>query len=244
MGAGMLRKKLAQAGLQHISVTNKAINDLTDDVDLVITHQDLTDRACATAPSAEHLSLTNFLDNAFYQQVVKRLKAQDNGAQSQSAAPTAAAPATSQGDSPFDLAIDNIHVGLPSESKEEAIRRVGELLVQAGYAKPEYVPAMLDRENEVTTYLGNGVAIPHGTNEAKDAVIKTGIVVCQYPQGVDFKGDADDKAHLLIGIAAKSNEHMTVLSNLTNVLEDKIALARLANTKDPAYIRDRLMLAD
>lgn len=246
MGAGMLHRKLEQAGLGHISCVNKAINDLDGlPVDLVITHQDLTERAKQHAPDAEHLSLTNFLDGAFYSALVQRLQEQQGDATSTTTTAPAQAGETDESltESGFSLSIDNIAVGLASESKEEAIRRVGEMLVAAGYAEPPYIDAMFEREQQVTTYLGNGVAVPHGTNEAKGAVIKTGVVICQYPQGVQFGDDPEDKAKLLIGIAAKSDEHLTVLSNLAGVLEDKVALTRLTTKPDAEYIRDRLTMS-
>ena len=79
---------------------------------------------------------------------------------------------------------------------------------------------MFEREKLVTTYLGESIAVPHGTVEAKDKVIKTGIVICQYPCGVKFGEEKDDIAKLVIGIAAKNDEHIQVITKITNALDD------------------------
>ncbi|MCV5869941.1 PTS sugar transporter subunit IIA, partial [Escherichia coli] len=89
-------------------------------------------------------------------------------------------------------------------------------LVELGYAEPEYVDAMFEREALVPTYLGESIAVPHGTVEAKDRVKKTGIVICQYPSGIQFTEDDDDVAKLVIGIAAKNDEHIQVITTITN----------------------------
>lgn len=85
----------------------------------------------------------------------------------------------------------------------------------------------------VSTYLGEGIAVPHGTIEAKDAVLKTGVVVCQYPEGVKFNEDEEDSiAKLVIGIAAKNNEHLQVVSAITNALDNEDAIRILSETDD------------
>jgi PTS system mannitol-specific IIC component len=106
----------------------------------------------------------------------------------------------------------------------------GEQLVKGGYVQPEYVEAMLEREKLTPTYLGESIAVPHGTVEAKDRVLKTGVVFCQYPQGVRFGEEEDDIARLVIGIAARNNEHIQVITSLTNALDDETVIERLANT--------------
>ena len=101
--------------------------------------------------------------------------------------------------------------------------------MKGGYVEPEYVQAMLDREKLTPTYLGESIAVPHGTVEAKDRVLKTGVVFCQYPEGVRF-GEEDDIARLVIGIAARNNEHIQVITSLTNALDDESVIERLAHT--------------
>ncbi|HHE3653839.1 TPA: PTS mannitol transporter subunit IICBA [Pasteurella multocida] len=228
MGASMLRKKVKEAGLA-IEVTNCAINDLPEDAQLVITHQDLTLRAKKHTPNAMHFSLNNFLDAHFYDNLVQDLSntkvadlAKVSTLEPQEAPQTA-----------FVLTEKQVFLGLKAANKEEAIRFAGERLVESGFVLPSYVDAMFEREKMVSTYLGEGIAVPHGTIEAKDAVLKTGVVVCQYPEGVKFNEDEEDSiAKLVIGIAAKNNEHLQVVSAITNALDNEDAIRILSETDD------------
>lgn len=149
---------------------------------------------------------------------------------------TASAPKDAAPDGAI-LQPGNIRVGLPAEPKEEAIRRAGELLVAGGYARSEYVDAMLRREELATTCLGMGLAIPHGTSDAKERVLRSGIVILQYPDGVDFDGE---KAHLIVGIAGVGDEHLEILARLSASFEDEELLQRLMTATDPQVIYDAL----
>ncbi|SUT88979.1 PTS system mannitol-specific transporter subunit IIC [[Actinobacillus] rossii] len=228
MGASMLRKKVNDAGLP-IEVANCAINDLPEDAHLVITHQDLTLRAKKQTPNAMHLSLTNFLDNKFYDSLVNDLKVNFD---EKASITELKDNEISVNGTTFSLKPEQIFLGLEASDKFEAIRFAGEQLVKAGFVQPSYVDAMFEREKLVSTYLGEGVAVPHGTIEAKDAVLKTGVVVCQYPAGVRFTDDEDGVAKLVIGIAARNNEHIQVVSAITNALDSEEAIASLTSTND------------
>lgn len=229
MGASMLRKKLDQAGLGAIRSSNVAINALPADVDVVITHKDLTERARRAAPQATHISITNFLDGAAYDRIVAEIKAKAGSA----AAPAAGKP---EGGASFNLGEENIFLGLTASTKEEAIRFAGSKLLEMGAITPSYIDAMLKRETIVSTYLGQSLAMPHGTNEAKNEVLKTGIAVCQYPDGVFFGPEPENVARLVVGLAARGNEHMDVMSALARVLENPKVVAHLATTKNPADV--------
>ncbi|CAE6882907.1 PTS system mannitol-specific transporter subunit IICBA [Vibrio sp. B1FLJ16] len=238
MGASMLRKKVQDAGL-NINVTNLAINNLSESADIVITHKDLTDRARQHAPNAHHISLTNFLDSEMYNQLVTRLLAAQktssaNDDQMVKVSVLAANDDSFEPQQPsvFKIQRENIHLGLSAANKEEAIRFAGNKLVELGYAEPEYVDAMFAREELVPTYLGESIAVPHGTIEAKDRVKKTGIVICQYPSGIQFTEDKDDVAKLVIGIAAKNDEHIQVITTITNALDEPEAIEKLTSTTD------------
>jgi len=231
MGAGVLRKKVADAGLSQISVTNSAINSLPPDVDLVITHRDLTERAMRQVPQAQHISLTNFLDSGLYTSLTERLVAAQRHEDNEVKVRTSLQDSFDESNSHlFRLGAENIFLGRTASHKEEAIRFAGEQLVKGGYVQPEYVEAMLEREKLTPTYLGESIAVPHGTVEAKDRVLKTGVVFCQYPAGVRFSEEEDDIARLVIGIAARNNEHIQVITSLTNALDDETVIERLANT--------------
>jgi PTS system mannitol-specific IIC component len=231
MGAGVLRKKVQDAGLGTISVTNCAINNLPPDVDLVITHRDLTERAMRQVPQAQHISLTNFLDSGLYTSLTERLVAAQRHTDNEEKVRGSLKDSFDAADTQlFRLGAENIFLGRHAATKEEAILFAGEQLVKGGYVEPEYVQAMLDREKLTSTYLGESIAVPHGTIEAKDRVLKTGVVFCQYPQGVRFGEEEDDIARLVIGIAARNNEHIQVITSLTNALDDETVIERLTHT--------------
>ena len=227
MGAGLLRKKVDAAGLD-ITVTNYAINNLPADSQIVITHKDLTDRARKTIPGAMHMSLSNFLDGAVYDNLVAELvEAQSGDAK---AAPAAAPAQEESKEEGLALTSDAVFLGLKATDKNQAIKFAGEQLVKLGNVAPEYVDGMFAREELVSTYLGESIAVPHGTIEAKQHVQKTGIVFCQYPEGIQWGEDEDDIAKMVIGIAAQGDEHNMVLMAITNSLDDEEAVERLQNT--------------
>ncbi|GAB7218531.1 PTS mannitol transporter subunit IICBA [Vibrio comitans] len=227
MGAGLLRKKVEAAGLD-ISVTNLAINNLPQDVDIVVTHKDLTDRARSVVDSAYHISLSNFLDGAVYDNLVAQLLE----AQGASEAPAAAKEEPEQ-QGTLKLSNDNIFLGMQAKTKEEVIKFAGEQLVKLGNVRPEYVDGMLAREELVSTYLGESIAVPHGTIEAKQYVESTGIVFCQFPEGIQWGEDEDDIAKMVIGIAAQGDEHIQVITAITNSLDDEEAVELLKTTSNP-----------
>ncbi|MEX9216418.1 PTS mannitol transporter subunit IICBA [Providencia rettgeri] len=241
MGAGVLAKKVRDAGLLDITVTNMAINDLPENVDIVITHGDLTQRAKSFAPNAIHISLTDFLDSQTYNDLVTNLIAKKNPKaandghlikQTIVAANDESYDITEHEEALFTLSAKHIHLNLAAENKTQAIRFVGQKLVEGGYVEPEYIEAMLAREKLTPTYLGESIAVPHGTIEAKDRVLKTGIVICQYPKGVQFGEEPDEIARLVIGIAAQNNEHIEVITRITSALDEDGVIERLCETQD------------
>ncbi|NUF50553.1 fused PTS fructose transporter subunit IIA/HPr protein [Gilliamella sp. ESL0250] len=117
----------------------------------------------------------------------------------------------------FHLVKENIHLNEQATNKTEAIKKVASALTQAGYVEDGYVDGMLERESQAATYLGIGLAIPHGTTKTRHLVKKTGVQVFCFPNGVEW-GDDGEKAYLAIGIAASSDEHLELLRQLTHVL--------------------------
>lgn len=132
---------------------------------------------------------------------------------------------------------EGIKLGQKSVTKEEAIQAAGELLEKLGYVDHTYVDAMQEREKLVSTYMGMGVAIPHGTTQAKDTVKKTGIVCLQYPDGVDF---GSEDAQLVFGIAGIGDEHLDLLGKLCTLLEDPALLETLKTTDDVDWVLKQL----
>lgn len=136
------------------------------------------------------------------------------------------------------LSADRIRLQATATDKADAIRQAGELLVTTGCVKPAYVDGMLAREETMSTYLGSGVSIPHGQFDNREQIMQTGISVLQVPQGIEWEDD--EKAYLIIGIAASSDEHVGVLANLAEALEDEDLLEQLISTDDPSLILTHL----
>lgn len=136
----------------------------------------------------------------------------------------------------------NVELNVPSEPKMSAIERVGNLLVRNGYVEKEYIEGMKEREKDVTTYIGNGIAIPHGMSEYIKYIKKSGIVIAQYPEGVDF-GDGNI-AYIVIGIAGKGDEHLEILSKIALTCQYEENVERLKNSKTKKEIIDILQKGD
>ncbi|ABY34039.1 MAG TPA: phosphoenolpyruvate--protein phosphotransferase [Chloroflexus aurantiacus] len=136
------------------------------------------------------------------------------------------------------LTAASVRIGATATSKAEAIRQVGQVLVEAGHIQPAYIESMLAREALANTFLGNGIAIPHGKPEDRDLILETGIAVLQIPNGVTW--NAGETARLIVGIAARSDEHIDILRRLTRVLGDAALVERLSQTRDPADIVEAL----
>lgn len=129
------------------------------------------------------------------------------------------------------LAPESVVLDAPDRSRDEAITRAGELLVEAGAVDAAYVEAMHARERSVSTYMGNGLALPHGTNEAKAAIKRTAISFVRYSEGLDWKGK---EVKFVVGVAALGNDHLKLLGRLAEVFLDTDQVARLeaASSKD------------
>ena len=214
LGAAALRKKLKKDGYKDISVTNCAIGAIPQEAQLVISHEKLAERALADSPQAEHIWVRDFTQNNVYEIVTARLK---EAAVETSAPASDAREETAETVSADVLRQENVKIGLPSVSREEAITAAGKILVASGYVDEGYVQGMLNREHDLSTYIGKGIAIPHGENAVKDTIKKTGIVVCQYPDGVKF---GDETAYLVIGIAGVGNDHLAILANIATMVGD------------------------
>ena len=136
------------------------------------------------------------------------------------------------------LTLDRIKLNATVESKKDAIQQAGDLLVNSGSIQAEYVAGMHEREDSMSTYLGNGVAIPHGMHESIQYIKESSISVVQIPDGVEWEDG--EKAFLVIGIAAQSDDHIVILSNLAEVVEEMDAVMALAKTDDAQFILDQL----
>lgn len=133
---------------------------------------------------------------------------------------------------------ENIFLGLTSTTKEEAIKLAGNKLIEAGYVADGYVESMLHRENILSTYMNYGVAIPHGDRESQQLIIKSGVVVLQYKDGIDF-GDGN-VAEILIASAGKGNNHLKILAGIASVAKDAEIVDKFITTNDVDVIYNEL----
>ncbi|MBD0024052.1 MULTISPECIES: PTS mannitol transporter subunit IICBA [Gordonia] len=258
MGASVLRKKVQQAGFTDVTVVNKAIANLTDTFDLVVTHRDLTERAEQRTPSAIHVSVDNFMGSPRYDEIVETLTETNSAAPASIAVPApGAAPvsgepepvhaagrhAAAAGDATATrndiLALNSIVLRGTSRTADEAIEEAGRLLVAAGAVEESYVAAMHDRERSVSTFMGNGLAIPHGTNEAKGAINRTAMSFVRYDEPIDWNGK---EAEFVVGIAGAGKDHLALLNKIAQVFLNKEDVARLRAARSPEEIR--AVLAD
>ncbi|NYJ01687.1 PTS system mannitol-specific IIC component [Nocardioides thalensis] len=223
MGASVLRKKVHGAGFTDVTVVNKAISNLRDDVDLVVTHQDLTDRARRSTPSAVHVSVENFMNSPRYDEIVALVRERSEPGADAAPAP---APAPASDDSPAGqpiLAASSVVLDATG-TRDDAITTAGELLVAAGAVDASYVASMHAREKSVSTYMGNRLALPHGTNEAKPSIRRTALSFVRYPAGVDWNGK---DVTFVVGVAAAGDDHLRVLARIAEVFADEQQVARL-----------------
>lgn len=136
------------------------------------------------------------------------------------------------------LCPEDVRTGLSAPDKTAAIRMAGEQLVARGCVEAPYIDAMLAREEVVTTYIGEGVAIPHGVGTAKQFIKKTGLAVLQFPEGVPF---GDEKAYLVVGIAGLEEEHLPILQALATIMLDEERIEVIKHSADAKVIYESLL---
>lgn len=259
MGASVLRNKIKDAGFGgDVVVTNSAINNLKDEYDLLVSHQDLADRAATPTPSAVHVAVDNFMNSPRYDEIVEMIRKQRTGGSATEAAVTeetheevvASGVAGSVADSglaqtttetsttetkPQILTEDSIVLGATAAGRDEAIDQAGQLLVRSGSVDESYITAMHDREASVSTFMGNGLAIPHGTNEAKSAINKSAMSFTRYDQPVDWNGKP---VTFVIGIAGADGEHLELLQKVAKIFSKKSSVAELEKAQSTQEVLD------
>lgn len=248
MGATKFRNRI-KGQRPDLTVINTSVDTIPQDCDIAVVQVTLVDRARKCVPHAQIVTINNFLADpgldTLYQQLSEVGGQGNNDPQpagngqgtgaSQPAGNTEEQPSANSGKE--ILVKEGIKLNLDPVSKEEAIRAAGELLTKLGYVDASYIDAMQEREKLLTTYMGLGVAIPHGTSQAKGTVKKTGIVVMQYPEGVTF---GEDKAQLIFGIAGVGDEHLELLEKICGMLEDEEVLEEFKKTSDIGWVLEKL----
>lgn len=214
MGATMLRNKLKDAGITGIEVIHHPVSEIPGDCQIVVTHHELSGRAAQRAPQARIIPIHNFMGAPEYDTLVNELLQARKGSASAPAAPVEAPKAETAPAGDALLEKKNIVLNCAPVTPEEAIRACGRLMVDSGYVDEAYIQGMLDREASFSVAIGSHVAIPHGTNDVKPLIKRTGVVVMTYPDGIDWNGD---KVKLVVGIAAKGEEHLEVLGRIVAI---------------------------
>jgi len=227
MGASVLRRKVQSAGFADVTVVNRAIQNLDDEWDLVVVHRDLADRARIRTPSAAHVTVDNFMNSPKYDEVVEVLR-RNNTPGDGSVADEGHA------DSGNLLADESVVLHGRATTRDDAITEAGQLLVASGAVEASYVDSMHEREQSVSTHMGNGLAIPHGTNEAKPLIRRTALSFVRYPDGIDWNGNP---VKFVVGIAGAGDDHLTVLSQLGQVFVDQARVAELEAAESVADVR-------
>ena len=226
MGATMLRNKLKDAGITDIEVVHAPVSEIPKDCQIVVTHHELAHRATASNPSARVIPIKNFMGAPEYNTLVTELvNGRKGGAPAAEKAP-AAEPAASGA---ILLEKKNIILNCKPVTPQEAIRACGKLMVESGYVEEGYVEGMIAREEEFSLAIGNHVAIPHGIESVKKLIKKTGIVVMTYPEGIEW---GDDVVKLVVGIAAKGDEHLEILGRIVEVADEDEATDALVAAAD------------
>lgn len=250
MGATKFRNRI-KAVRPDLTVTNTSVDNIPSDCDIAVVQVTLVDRAKKSVPNAQIVTINNFLADPaldeLYGQLTKMetpepkeglsVSQPDDQSKGTPGRPENRKEASAGTEGKQILVKEGIKLNLEPVSKESAIQAAGELLTQLGYVDVSYVDAMQEREKIVTTYMGLGVAIPHGTSQAKGTVKKTGIVLLQYPEGVDF---GEEKAQLVFGIAGIGDEHLDLLSKICNMLEEEETLEKFKTTDDIDWMLERL----
>ncbi|MEN8698858.1 PTS mannitol transporter subunit IICBA [Bacillus infantis] len=250
MGASLLRKKVKAAGLNDVNVTNTAISNIPADAQVVITQEELTPRAKNKIPGAYHVSVDNFLSSPEYDNLISKLKGSAEEelievAEDAEAEAMGESPAEERKDAPAAESVENndlllekyVFLNQKFNNKDEAIRFAGRALVEGGYVRENYIEAMIERDEMTSTYMGNDVAIPHGTEAAKQEVIKSGFTVIQVPEGVDFNGE---KVRLIFGIAGKDGTHLEILSSIAVTCSEMENIEKMVQAKTAKELMDIL----
>ncbi|MFP5415949.1 MAG: PTS mannitol transporter subunit IICBA [Actinomycetes bacterium] len=260
MVASTMKKRLAPYGVE---VSHTPVDSIPGDAQVVLTQDGLVSRASKRVPNAVVVPFTNYMGDPAFDRVEQAIKegrdlsATGLGSVGLATAGVAAASAPSgatvggpqpaaSGAKPRRpkkrleagvLPRENVRLNLSAADKEDAIRQAGQVLIASGAAEPGYIEGMLEREVQTSTFLGQGVAIPHGTNEARRFINSASLGFLQFPDGVDWDGKT---AYVVIPIASNSDEHVGILSALASTLADKANAERLRTATTVDEVMDLL----
>lgn len=221
MGVSILRTRLQKAGMSP-AISHVAVAEIPLDADVIVTNENLAQRALDTTKGKiPILTIQNFMDQKEYDRIVAQMKDLLTAG--------ASIPL-------FDE--KNIVLNASFADKREAINACADLLIKRGYADESYRQDMFDRDADVSVYIGNGVALPHGLAGSRQSIRTSGICFVQVPEGVDFSGET---AYLLVGVAGKGEEHVELLGKIATILcdeENLSALRKAASREEVLRILD------
>lgn len=191
LGASILRKKLKETAL-NVEVTNASMDMDLPKCDLIVAHESFAEQLRKRYPTTHVLGISDFLNKESFQQVMQIMEKMNQSKTNEV------------------LLKKNILIHCPSVSSDQAIQDVGDMLVADGYVMPEYIDGMFARDRELSVYLGNMLAIPHGEFEYKQYIKKSGIVLKIYPDGIDWHGE---NVKIVLGLAGIGEDHINILAN-------------------------------
>jgi len=191
LGASLLRKEFKESKLQ-VSIQNVPIDMPMQDADVLVTHKHFEAQLKKHYPNMKIFGLEDFLNKNNLKKVVHMMETIENAV----------------------LVKENIRVNLKTVSSDEAIIASGKRLVESGYVEERYIEGMLERDHSLSVFMGNKIALPHGEYDYKKNILKSGIVVDIYPEGIDWHGET---VNLVVGLAGIGEDHMHILSNIATV---------------------------
>lgn len=220
LGASILQQVFKKQGMD-VKVYNCSMSEVAKDADILVVHQMFFETLQQMYPKKRIYQILNFTDRDAYERIVADIMTKTKKDEV--------------------LAKTQIKLHCQRVSNIEAIQEVGKMLLDGGYIEAPYIDGMLARDKALTTYIGNDIAIPHGEYEVKEYVKKTGLAVRIYPDGIDWNGNV---VRIVIGIAAKNDDHMSILQNIASKLCEMEVVEALVHSDDIDYIHDVLTSGD
>ncbi|MGK2308791.1 PTS mannitol transporter subunit IICBA [Cutibacterium sp. V970] len=235
MVASAMKKRLSPYGVE---VAHTAVDHIPADASLILTQKGLVDRAHKRVPGARIVPFRNYMNDPAFDQVEAEVRAAHDGTRPvDEALPHSSTTDTTTRVATSVLPRDAIRLGQRAVSKEEAITMAGQVLVDEGAADEVYVKGMLAREHEISTYMGEGIAIPHGVNEVRTHISKATLGFLQFPEGVDWDGNT---CTIVIPIASSSDEHLDIMTALARVLSNPDTARHLREAMSADQVLDLL----
>ncbi|MDN5303329.1 MAG: mannitol system or component [Fusobacteriaceae bacterium] len=222
MGATLLDRKIKKEKLEEkISVENRSVDDDLNEFDIIVIHEKLVKRIEERSKNNYIVILNDFMDGKVYEELLKNIKNKIDLNKNNK-------EIVSNNITRKIIEKENLSIGLKKATKKEALEDIGKHLYELGYVEKKYINGILNREEISSTYLANGVAIPHGTKEYNKYIKNNGVVIHQYPYGIDY-GDGKT-VYILIGLAIKGETHIEILEKLSKIIENEDEIENLSIT--------------